>query len=134
MYLGVVTGTVVAERKAAGLEGKKLLLVQPVDDTGKHTGDVQVAVDTVKAGVGDHVYLVGSREAALALEPWFVPVDAAIVGIVDDVHTPERRPETQDASAPEPVDDDPTEANPAPRTRPQAATRAKRTTGKDGDA
>ena len=82
MYLGVVTGTVVAERKAAGLEGKKLLLVQPVDDTGRSTGDVQVAVDTVQAGVGDHVYLVGSREAALALTPWFVPVDAAIVGIV----------------------------------------------------
>jgi microcompartment protein CcmK/EutM len=35
---------------------------------------------------------VGSREAALALEPSFVPVDAAIVGIVDEVHTPERTP------------------------------------------
>jgi ethanolamine utilization protein EutN len=90
MYLGVVTGTVVAERKAEGLEGKKLLLVQPIDDTGRSTGDVQVAVDTVQAGVGDRVYLVGSREAALALTPFFVPVDAAIVGIVDDVHTPER--------------------------------------------
>jgi len=90
MYLGIVTGTVVADRKAEGLTGCKLLLVQPVDDTGRATGDVQVAVDTVAAGVGDHVYLVGSREAALALTPWFVPVDAAIVGIVDQVHTPER--------------------------------------------
>jgi ethanolamine utilization protein EutN len=43
-------------------------------------------VDTVRAGRGDLVYLVGSREAALALDPWFVPVDAAIVGIVDDVN------------------------------------------------
>jgi ethanolamine utilization protein EutN len=92
MYLGVVQGTVVAERKVEALSGKKLLLVQPVDDTGKKTGDVQVAVDTVQAGVGDLVYLVGSREAALALEPWFVPVDAAIVGIVDGVHTPGRSP------------------------------------------
>ena len=83
MYLGIVKGTVVAERKATGLEGKKLLLVQPVDDQGKPTGDLQVAVDTVQAGDGDVVYLVGSREAALALDPWFVPVDAAIVGIVD---------------------------------------------------
>ena len=49
------------------------------------SGEVHVAVDTVQAGVGDLVYLVGSREAALALEPWFVPVDAAIVGIVDGV-------------------------------------------------
>jgi len=85
MYLGIVTGTVVAERKASGLEGKKLLLVQPVDERGQKVGDVQAAVDTVQAGVGDLVYLVGSREAALALDPWFVPVDAAIVGIVDGV-------------------------------------------------
>ena len=92
MYLGVVQGTVVAERKVPALAGKKLMLVQPVDDTGKHTGDVQVAVDTVQAGPGDLVYLVGSREAALALDPWFVPVDAAIVGIVDGVHAPERGP------------------------------------------
>jgi ethanolamine utilization protein EutN len=83
MYLGIVKGTVVASRKAAGLEGKKLLLVQPVDERGAHVGDVQAAVDTVRAGVGDLVYLVGSREAALACDPWFVPVDAAIVGIVD---------------------------------------------------
>ena len=85
MYLGIVTGTVVAERKAAGLEGKKILLVQPVDEHKQAVGDIQAAIDTVQAGVGDLVYLVGSREAALALDPWFVPVDAAIVGIVDGV-------------------------------------------------
>src|ERR1700685_2486548 len=85
MYLGIVKGTVVASRKAAGLDGQKLLLVQPVDEHRKPIGDLQAAVDTVQAGDGDLVYLVGSREAALALEPWFVPVDAAIVGIVDDI-------------------------------------------------
>lgn len=130
MYLGVVTGTVVASRKAAGLEGQKLLLVQPLDDTGRSTGDVQVAVDTVAAGVGDQVYLVGSREAALALTPWFVPVDAAIVGIVDEVHTPERATAAAapvDAAAPEPVDDDPTEATDTrPRKRPQATAKPER--------
>ena len=67
------------------LEGKKILLVQPVDEHGKPTGDIQAAIDTVQAGDGELVYLVGSREAALALEPWFVPVDAAIVGIVDGI-------------------------------------------------
>ncbi len=85
MYLGIVKGTVVAERKYAGLEGKKILLVQPVDEKTAPVGDVQAAIDTVQAGVGDLVYLVGSREAALALDPWFVPVDAAIVGIVDGI-------------------------------------------------
>jgi len=123
MYLGIVTGTVVAARKAAGLEGQKLLLVQPVDDLGRSTGDVQVAVDTVQAGVGDHVYLVGSREAALALTPFFVPVDAAIVGIVDEVYTPER----DLAAVPVVVEDDPTEATAAtpeagrPKKRPQVS-------------
>lgn len=91
MYLGIVTGTVVAERKASGLEGKKILLVQPVDEHKKPVGDIQAAVDTVQAGPGDLVYLVGSREAALALDPHFVPVDAAIVGIVDGVDAQPRR-------------------------------------------
>lgn len=86
MYLGRVIGTVVATRKSEGLEGCKLLVVTPLDPKLQPTGDPQVAVDTVRAGRGDLVYLVGSREAALALEPWFVPVDAAIVGIVDQVN------------------------------------------------
>jgi ethanolamine utilization protein EutN len=86
MYLGKVIGTVVATRKYEGLEGTKLLLVTPLNHQLQRTGDDQVAVDTVRAGRGDLVYLVGSREAALALDPWFVPVDAAIVGIVDDVN------------------------------------------------
>ena len=86
MYLGRVIGTVVATQKYEGLEGKKLLLVTPLDHGLSRNGDDQVAVDTVRAGEGDLVYLVGSREAALALDPWFVPVDAAIVGIVDDVN------------------------------------------------
>ncbi len=85
MYLGIVKGTVVAERKAAGLEGTKILLVQPVDEHKRPVGDIQAAIDRVQAGPGDLVYLVGSREAALACDPWFVPVDAAIVGIVDGV-------------------------------------------------
>ena len=82
MYLGEVIGTVVAERKYVGLEGKKLR---------KPAGTKQVAVDTVQAGVGDFVYLVGSREAALAVDPTFVPVDAAIVGIIDDLQRTDGR-------------------------------------------
>lgn len=87
MYLGRVIGTVVASKKCTGLEGHKLLLVQPLDDKLVNTGGLQVAVDTVQSGPEDLVYLVGSREAALALEPSFVPVDAAIIGIVDQVNT-----------------------------------------------
>ncbi len=85
MYLGRVAGTVVASTKAKGLTGVKLLVVQPLDHQQRENGPLQVAADTVQAGPGDLVYLVGSREAALALEPTFVPVDAAIIGIVDQV-------------------------------------------------
>jgi ethanolamine utilization protein EutN len=85
MYLGKVLGTVVCERKYEGLEGTRLLVVQPLDHTQKAAGPAEVAVDTVSARRNDLVYLVGSREAALACDPWFVPVDSAIVGIVDAV-------------------------------------------------
>lgn len=85
MYLGKVVGNVVAQTKSEGLAGQRLLLVQPLDHEEKPNGGLEVAVDTVRAGPGDLVFLVGSREAALALEPSFVPVDAAIVGIVDAV-------------------------------------------------
>jgi ethanolamine utilization protein EutN len=85
MYLGRVVGTVVASVKYEGLTGQKLLLVQPLDAAQEPVGGLEVAVDTVRAGRGDVVFLVGSREAALALEESFVPVDAAIVGFVDDV-------------------------------------------------
>ena len=85
MYLGMVVGTVVAENKYEGLAGKKLLLVQPLDHLRQAAGTLEVAVDTVRAGRGDLVFLVGSREAALALDESFVPVDAAVVGIVDSV-------------------------------------------------
>jgi ethanolamine utilization protein EutN len=85
MYLGRVVGTVVAGVKCEGLEGQRLLLVQPLDHQQKASGGLEVAVDTVRAGPEDLVFLVGSREAALALTQSFVPVDAAIVGIVDSV-------------------------------------------------
>ncbi len=85
MYLGRVVGTVVATRRVEGLEGARFLLVQPLDHAHRSTGPAEVAVDRVSASPGTLVLLEGSREAALACEPTFVPVDAAIVGLVDEV-------------------------------------------------
>ncbi len=86
MQLGRVTGTVVASVKAEGLEGVKLLVVQPLDQHREPVGRAVVAADAVAmAGPGEIVYVVAAREAAEALEPAFVPVDHAIVGIVDQV-------------------------------------------------
>ena len=84
MYLGTVIGTVVASKRTSGLEGARFLVVQPVDEKRRPNGAVEVAVDRVSARPGALVMLEGSREASLACDPWFVPVDAAIVGIVDE--------------------------------------------------
>ena len=86
MYLGRIEGSVVATLRVPGLEGQRFLLVQPLDENQEPAGPKEVAVDTVSAGPGDLVYLVGSKEATLALDETFVPVDAAIVGIIDDLH------------------------------------------------
>ncbi len=85
MYLGRVIGTAVTSVKTEGLEGKKFLIVQPLDHRLSPSAPCEVAVDAAQAGAGDLVFLVGGREAALALSPSFVPVDATIVGIVDRV-------------------------------------------------
>ena len=84
MYLGRVIGTCVASRKYDGLEGVKLLVVEPLGRDQEPNGEPQIAVDVAQAGPGDLVFLVGAREASHALDEAFVPVDAAVVGIVDD--------------------------------------------------
>ena len=86
MQLGRVIGTVVATRKVDGLEGVKFLLVQPLSKQLEPRGEALVAADGVAmAGEGELVYYVSSREASLALPVTFVPVDDAIVGLVDEV-------------------------------------------------
>lgn len=86
MHLGRVIGTVVATTKVYGLEGIKFLIVQPLDNQQRRSGRPVVAADGVAmAGPGELIYYVESREAALALPEKFVPVDHAVVGIVDQV-------------------------------------------------
>jgi ethanolamine utilization protein EutN len=63
-----------------------LLWVQPLDREGQPEGQPLVCADgTRMAGPGQVIYWVASREAALTLDPWFVPIDDAIVGLVDEV-------------------------------------------------
>ena len=86
MRLGRVIGTVVATRKNAKLEGAKLLLVQPIGPDRETLGPTVLAVDAVQAGLGETVLLViEGRAAASALRRRGAPVDAAIIGIVDQV-------------------------------------------------
>jgi ethanolamine utilization protein EutN len=86
MKLARVIGNVVCTHKEASLEGIKLLLLQPLTEALAEEGEPLVACDTVRAGVGDTVIYVAGREAALALENWFNPADAAVMGIVDRVN------------------------------------------------
>jgi ethanolamine utilization protein EutN len=85
--LARVVGTVVATTRYEGLDGIKLLVVQPLDESGtKPEGRPQVAADaTAQAGPGELVFVVASREAAQALPEVNVPVDLAVTGIVDQV-------------------------------------------------
>ena len=86
MQLARVIGTVVATVKSPSLDGVRLLIVQPLTRELVPVGHAVVAADAVHmAGPVDLVYVVGSREAAEALEDRFAPVDHAIVGIVDAV-------------------------------------------------
>lgn len=86
MQIARVLGTVVATERVEGLEGIKLMIVQPLDRELAPKGSAVVAADALAmAGPGELVYYVASREAALALPQTFVPVDHAIVGIVDAI-------------------------------------------------
>ena len=86
MILAKVVGTVVATRKDARLVRSKLLLAQPIDPRGKAQGNHLVAVDTVDAGFGETVLIVSGSSARMAAGLKDMPVDAAIVGIVDSVN------------------------------------------------
>src|SRR5512143_3188217 len=86
MLFGRVKGTAVCTLKIAGTQGLKLLLVQPLNKRLEPLGPLQVAADVVDAGPGDLCVMVRSREAALAMpNVKFVPIDLALVGIVDEL-------------------------------------------------
>ena len=93
MLFGRVKGTAICTLKYPGTQGLKLLVVQPLNKKLEPVGGLQVAADVVQAGPDDLCVMVRSREAALAMpEVKFVPVDLALVGIVDEL---EVRPDGQ---------------------------------------
>jgi ethanolamine utilization protein EutN len=101
MLLGRVVGTVVPCVVYEGLAGVPMLLVQPLDKNRRDAGGPIVCCDATRmAGPGELIYYEGGREAALALETTFVPVDHTIIGIVDRSaagETNPSRPQKEDA-------------------------------------
>ncbi len=85
MYLGKVIGNVVCSMQNRSLDGKKILVVQPIDRDGKAEGQPLICLDSVGAGAGETIYWARGREASFPWAPEEVPTEATIVGIVDKV-------------------------------------------------
>ena len=84
MIIARVIGSVVASQKQASHEGKKILLLQPLDLDGQPLGDVVVALDSVDAGVGDRVLAVQEGFSAMtSVGHTDSPIDVAVIGVVD---------------------------------------------------
>lgn len=91
MFLARVTGNLTATQKVASMVGQKLFIVEPLRideqqrDSLKSTGRTFVAVDTVGAGEGETVLIVQGSSARFTDETKTLPIDCAIIGIVDCV-------------------------------------------------
>lgn len=86
MIIGRVIGSVVSTSKAEKLQGKKLLVVQPLDMiTIAEDGKPVVAIDTVGSGKGEVVMVVSGSSARQTTITNGTPVDAAIIGIIDQI-------------------------------------------------
>jgi ethanolamine utilization protein EutN len=86
MQLARVIGDVVSTVKDPNLTGITLLVLQPITADGEPSGRTLVALDSVGAGLGEHVFFVRGREAAFPFYPGEPPADAAVIGIVDSWH------------------------------------------------
>jgi microcompartment protein CcmK/EutM len=85
MEIAKVVGTAVATEKEPRLEGSKLLLVKASDETGKESGQAYIAQDMIGAGPGELVLVARGSTARIATGDANIPVDAAIVGILDSL-------------------------------------------------
>ncbi|HRJ18727.1 MAG TPA: EutN/CcmL family microcompartment protein [Bryobacteraceae bacterium] len=86
-----MTGRLWASVKNAGLDGQRLLIVQPVTPGGEPSGKTVICTDNTGAGAGELIYWVRGREASFPFQPSEVPSDATIVGIVDEIHLGKRK-------------------------------------------
>jgi len=85
MFLGRVVGCVWSTCKSYGLEGQRLLIVQPLTPEMEQTGKRIVCTDATGAGAGELVYWCRGRESSFPFLPKEVPTDSTIVGIIDSI-------------------------------------------------
>lgn len=90
MQLAKVVGNLVSTHKNELLKGKKLLLVQAIDEKLIPFGDEMVAVDGVGAGIGDTVLILnegGSARMITKATSKISPIELCVAGIVDSIQT-----------------------------------------------
>ncbi len=86
MLIARVIGDVVATQKSASHEGRKILVVQPLDLDGSDRGEPVLALDAVDAGVGDRILLTTEGFAAMtAVGRPHSPIDMAVIGVIDSI-------------------------------------------------
>ncbi len=86
MIIGRVVGDVVASQKHPSHEGRKILLVQPLQLDGSSRGDPLLALDAVDAGVGDRVLVVQEGISAMtSVGRPQSPIDMAVIGVIDTI-------------------------------------------------
>ena len=83
MIIGKVVGSLFSTRKSEKLVGNKFMIVEPVE-TMKAAGERVVAIDIIGAGIGEYVLVAQGSAARLGCDMADAPVDAAIVGIIDE--------------------------------------------------
>lgn len=85
MYIAKVIGTIVSTKKDPQLIGKKLLIIAPMEGKDYSRNIIEVAVDSVGAGIGEEVLVVRGSAARRIADGTDPPIDAAIVGIIDTI-------------------------------------------------
>jgi len=86
MLIGRIIGDIVSTRKAPSHEGRKILVVQPLNLDGSDRGDPVLALDAVDAGIGERVLVTTEGFSAMtAVGRPASPIDAAVIGVIDSV-------------------------------------------------
>lgn len=83
MIVGKVVGSLFSTRKSEKLIGNKFMIVEPVESM-RSTGERLVAIDIIGAGVGEYVLVAQGSAARIGCDMADAPIDAAIVGIIDE--------------------------------------------------
>jgi len=88
MNIGKVVGNIISTAKYPGFYGVKLLIIQPVDGDGNNAGEPIIGTDSVGAGTDEYVIYITSSEACIPYKSSveYIPTDATIVGIVDNLY------------------------------------------------